>query len=79
MKKIYFQSAAIGEHFPLVPISHFSKFRFKKQEWEEVWKIIGPSVQWNINKHPLWIVIAAAYLEGLQHGSEIKKENNAQN
>lgn len=35
---------------------------------EELWKLIGPTVDANLLKHPLWKVFAICYFEGLQHG-----------
>lgn len=51
---------------PLVPHSDFSGF--KSSDLKEAWQLIGPSVSMNIDKAPIWEVIAAAYLEGLMHG-----------
>jgi len=67
-------SVTLGSpHVPIVPVAHFDKIPTKYLE--EVWPIIGPSVAYNIESMPLWKVIAAAYCEGLNHGSAIGKEN----
>lgn len=50
----------------LVPISQFS--RVKVSDLKAVWEIIGPTVDRNLNSKPLWIVIATAYIEGINHG-----------
>lgn len=64
----------LGPSIPLVPVTHFSKLRMTRQQWEDAWHLVGPSVDRNIWKQPLWMVIAAAYVEGVHHGSSIAKE-----
>lgn len=49
-----------------VPIAHFSRV---SASLKSAWKIVGPSAQRNLERSPVWAVIAAAYLEGLNHGS----------
>jgi hypothetical protein len=51
----------------LVPVSKFSKL--KGAQLCDAWEIVGPSAQKNLESSPLWAVIAAAYLEGLNHGA----------
>jgi hypothetical protein len=60
--------------YEICKISRFS--RFKKTELYAAWRLIGPSADLNLNKGPIWKVIAAAYLEGLHHGSSIQEESN---
>lgn len=62
-----------GPSIPIVPVTHFSKMRLTEQQWSDVWQIIGPSVNRNMDKVPTWKLIAAAYLEGLQHGAGLQK------
>jgi hypothetical protein len=58
---------------PVVPIGDFSKIYLKGQ-LEELWTIIGPSVELNIARLPLWKVITMAYLEGAMHGSQMVED-----
>ena len=53
---------------PTVPINDFSKLRLTHGQMVDAWKIVGPSVERNINRGPLWQSFVAAYLEGLEHG-----------
>ena len=67
---------ALGPAVPIVGIKDFSKMGLSREEWENVWSIVGPSVERNMSGRralPLWMVIAAAYLEGLQHGSALTR------
>lgn len=50
----------------IVPIRQFSEIR--GGDLERAWELCGPSAEWNLKNGPLWTVIAAAYLEGLNHG-----------
>ena len=65
---------------PVVPIGQFSKVRSKThhQMLEELWEIIGPSVELNLRQLPLWQVITMAYFEGCAHGSQMP-ENERRN
>ncbi len=70
---------AFGPEVPVVPIKDFSKMGLTGDEWADVWSIIGPSVERNMSGRramPLWMVIAAAYLEGLHHGSALTRSNS---
>lgn len=61
---------SLGPHVvERVPLSHFS--RFKRSDLDAAWNLIGPSVEMNIDRAPIWKVITAAYLEGLLHGAEL--------
>lgn len=51
---------------PLYPVTAFS--RFTGIDFREVWKLVGPTVNRNINA-PLWAQFCATYLEGLNHGA----------
>ena len=57
---------------PLVPVGHFS--RLSSKDLETVWQVCGPAAVYNLQRDPLWKAIAAAYIEGLQHGSEIERQ-----
>ena len=70
VKRSHFIS--LGPAIPIVPVSHFSYFPFSDAQWAKLWQVVGPSVQRNMNAGtPLWLIIAAAYAEGLHHGSAI--------
>ncbi len=56
----------------VIPNSQFSKFH--RHFLIDAWKMIGPSAEKNINKVPVWEVVASAYLEGLDHGYHAGKE-----
>lgn len=56
----------IGGFVPFVPRDDFTKIPVKALD--DAWEIVGPSVEKNINNFPLHKVIAAAYLEGVNHG-----------
>ncbi|MFM0432314.1 hypothetical protein PQQ75_25110 [Paraburkholderia aspalathi] len=56
---------------PGVPVTEFSKIPGSKEAWDGIWRIVGPSAQRNLARNPLWVVIAAAYYEGLQHGASL--------
>lgn len=70
-----------GPPIPVVPIGDFSRHGLTEQEWADVWAICGPTAEKNMSgmgprKPPLqlWQVIAAAYLEGLNHGYGMAQE-----
>lgn len=50
-----------------VPIRTFSKIRGRALE--SAWQMVGPSAELNVARGPLWVAIAAAYIEGLNHGA----------
>lgn len=54
---------------PLVPYSHFSRFP-PGIDVHAVWKIIGPTVQRNMDK-PMWLQFCAVYIEGLNHAAGV--------
>ena len=58
---------------PTVPIQKFTRVRNKAHHegLEELWEIIGPSVELNLRQLPLWKVITMAYFEGCVHGSQM--------
>lgn len=63
-----------GPAIPVVPLRDFSKMGLTHEQWADAWHICGPSAGKNLERLELWQVIASAYLEGLQHGSEMQKE-----
>ena len=66
-----------GPDIPIVRNSDFSKMSLTKDQWAEVWRIVGPSVEKNMAKYlPHWKLIAAAYLEGVNHGYELAKSES---
>lgn len=69
---------AFGPPIPAVPYRDFSKLTHTKTEWAQLWSICGPSVKENMNNDlPLWMIITAAYMEGLLHGYGLAQEKNA--
>lgn len=71
-----------GPPMPVVPVGDFSKMGLTEEQWADAWSLCGPSAQMNMkggfNRPPLqiWQVIAAAYLEGLQHGAALERERS---
>lgn len=70
-----------GPAMPAVPITAFTEKSLSPEEFEAAWWICGPSVERNMTGKPgrrleLWQVIAAAYLEGLQHGADLAAERD---
>lgn len=56
---------------PGAPITDFSRIPGSRDTWAALWRIVGPSAQRNLARNPLWVVIAAAYYEGLHHGASL--------
>ena len=55
---------------PHVPRSDYSEHRFTKEQVEQMWSIVGPTVDLHLQMSmPLWKVITFAYMEGLLHGA----------
>ena len=75
MARLYF--ARFGPAINIVPVTDFSRMSLTNKQWEDAWKLCGPSAEKNMTgttkRVPLelWQVIAAAYLEGLHHGHGI--------
>ncbi len=71
---------AFGPSVEIVPVTSFSRMALTDDQWADAWRIVGPSAARNMTgttkRGPLelWQVIAAAYLEGLHHGSSIVSE-----
>lgn len=61
---------------PLVPIGQFTKAGGAKhnETLESLWEIIGPSVELNLRKLPLWKVITMAYFEGSVHAVQMMED-----
>lgn len=61
---------------PLVPIGNFTKAGGKthNEMLESLWGIIGPSVELNLHKLPLWKVITMAYFEGSVHAVQMMED-----
>ena len=36
---------------------------------EDLWQLIGPTIDMNLNRHPLWKVFCIAYFNGFEHGA----------
>jgi hypothetical protein len=60
----------LGPAIPVVPIGDFTRMGLSEQQWADAWRLCGPAAEKNLKNLELWQVIAAAYLEGLQHGAE---------
>lgn len=61
---------SFGPSIPRVSVTTFTKIRMSREQWDAAWSIVGPSVERNMARDvPLWRIIAAAYLEGLNHGA----------
>lgn len=61
---------------PVVPIQNFTKAGGKthNEMLESLWEIIGPSVELNLRKLPLWKVITMAYFEGSVHAVQMMED-----
>lgn len=71
-------AAAFGPAIPFIPVKDFS--RMPHEVIAGAWSIVGPSAMRNLNAGvPLWEIIACAYAEGLNHGSEIERSRNPLN
>jgi len=55
----------------VVAIRDFSSRRLSREQLQFIWRICGPAAEKNLERNPLWIAICMAYIEGLQHGSEL--------
>ena len=80
-KRAHFASLG-APAIPLVPTKDFD--RLPHAMLKQAWWLIGPSADRNLSRCAIWEVIAAAYLEGMNHGyglsqqqKEIKMENEA--
>lgn len=60
-----------GPPVPIVPAGDFTKARLTDDQMSDLWWLCGPSAEMNMRRMELWQVIAMAYLEGLDHGSNI--------
>lgn len=60
---------------PFVPSSHIEQIDLPKEMVDQLWKIIGPTIEEQINKEPLWRLFVSCYVQGLQHGSSSVKES----
>lgn len=66
----------LGPPVPVVPLPHFTRVRFTRQQLEDAWRLCGPTFHRNItrvgaNPMHLWQAVAMTYLEGLHHGAAI--------
>lgn len=64
----------VGLPVPLVSVDQFCSLRLKKQDFDEVWQVIGPTVGRNINRTPLYQLFVICYLQGLENGAQLQKE-----
>lgn len=62
---------------PIYPSSAFTRLPEGIKE-EDLWKLVGPTVERNISKLPLWKLLAIVYFEGLAHGYAGGEQNAAQ-
>ena len=70
-KRLHFASMG-APPIPVVPCKDFD--RLPHLMLKDAWQLIGPSVDRNIEKIPIWQVIAAAYIEGMNHGYEFNNQ-----
>lgn len=57
-----------------VPLYTYSAFtRMPRGVMEDLWRLVGPTVERNIDR-PLWAQFCAAYYEGLNHGAGAERE-----
>ena len=61
----------IGDVVDIVPIKNFT--RCSSAALDAAWQLVGPSAQLNLNRVPIQRVIAAAYLEGVNHGAGVAR------
>lgn len=62
-----------GPPVPVVPLRDFSELHMTDEMMAGLWSVVGPSVELNMRRLPLWQVILAAYAEGLAHGSDVER------
>ena len=62
----------MGPVVDVAPIRDFTRCR--NAAIEAAWQLVGPSARLNLDRQPIWRVIAAAYLEGVNHGVGIATE-----
>jgi len=77
VKAVQKRFANVGPRpIPIVPIGQFTKVRNKlhHERLEDLWEIIGPSIELNLRQLPLWKVITMAYFEGCVHGSQMMED-----
>lgn len=53
--------------------SHKAFSHITREHLETAWQLVGPTIERNIDR-PLWMQFAAAYYEGLNHGSAMERE-----
>lgn len=61
---------------PTVPVTDFSRVPLCDAELRQLWNIVGPTVERNLDRAPLWKVITAVYFEGLMHGAGLEAERH---
>lgn len=64
-KRAHFASLG-APPIPMVPCRDFDKL--PHDMLKKAWWMIGPSADRNLSRCAIWEVIAAAYLEGMNHG-----------
>lgn len=61
-----------GPVIPAVSACDFSPVRLKASAYEDAWSIVGPTISRNKDA-PIWKLLAIAYLQGVQHGSQLSQ------
>lgn len=63
------KSARIGPAVIAGIVPAASLRRLPRTALHDAWSLVGPTAERNLDALPLWMVIAAAYLEGIGHGA----------
>ena len=58
----------------IIPRKEFKTIRPHTAQLADIWEIIGPSVELNLDRLPLWKVITMAYIEGCYHGQQLAED-----
>lgn len=65
----------LGPRVPLVPVSDFARLRLTHEQMDDLWSIIGPTVERNMARNvPLWNIFAICYAQGLENAAALVEE-----
>ena len=70
-KRAYFANLG-APPIPIVPVTDFDRLPYDMLK--QAWWIVGVSADRNLSRCAIWEVIAAAYLEGMNHGYEFSQQ-----
>jgi hypothetical protein len=62
---------------PRLPYKDFSAAKISRDEEYGLWRIIGPTVERNLNQ-PLWRQFVIVYMQGIQNGAAAMRERHDQ-